>query len=246
MTRFNNKTIVITGGTSGIGLAGARRAIAEGGRVLATGNTASRIEEAQHLFTAGSMAIRNDAAAADAGNSLAEAARPLGAIDGLWLNAGYAALGAVEDANAEDFDAMMHTNVRGPTLQLAALLPQLRDGASVVVTSSSAAYEAESMISLYAATKGALVSMARCWATALAPRGIRVNVLLPGPIDTRLRDSLPSGTKRDFERSVLTQVPLSRVGSAAEAAAVALFLLSDDASYVTGSQYAVDGGMIMQ
>lgn len=130
-------------------------------------------------------------------------------------------------------------------LQLAALSPLLAPGASVVVTSSSSTYEGAAMTSLYGATKGALVAMARSWASALAPRGIRVNVLVPGPIETNFRHFLPDEARRGFESFVVSQVPLARVGTADEAAAVALFLLSDDASYVTGSQYAVDGGLVM-
>lgn len=141
---------------------------------------------------------------------------------------------------------MMATNVRGPMLQLAALSPHLAAGASVVVTSSSSTYEGAAATGLYAATKGAVVAMARSWATALAPRGIRVNTLVPGPIETNFRSFLPDEARRGFESFVVDQVPLGRVGTPEEAAAVALFLLSSDASYVTGSQYAVDGGLIMQ
>ncbi|WP_292444389.1 SDR family oxidoreductase [Mesorhizobium sp.] len=102
------------------------------------------------------------------------------------------------------------------------------------------------MTSVYAATKGAIVAMARSWASALAVRRIRVNVLVPGPIETNFRNFMPDEARREFEEFVLSRVPLARVGSAEEAAAVALFLLSDDASYVTGSQYSVDGGLTMR
>jgi len=173
-------------------------------------------------------------------------ARTAGGQDGLWLNAGYAALGAPEEVDADAFDHMMAANVRGPILQLAALSPHPNAGASVVVTSSSSTYEGAAATSLYAATKGALVAMARSWATALAPRGIRVNVVIPGPIDTNFRHFLPDEAKQGFEQFVIGQVPLGRAGTPDEAAAVALFLLSEDASYVTGSQYAVDGGLVMQ
>lgn len=141
---------------------------------------------------------------------------------------------------------MMAANVRGPVLQLAALSPYLKTGASIVLTSSSSTYEGAAATSLYAATKGALIAMTRSWARALAPRRIRVNVIVPGPIDTNLRHFLPEEAKREFEDFVIGQVPLGRAGTPDEAAAVALFLLSDDASYVTASQYAVDGGLLMQ
>lgn len=141
---------------------------------------------------------------------------------------------------------MMNANVRGPMLQLAALSSHLNDGASVVVTSSTATYEGSPMATVYAATKGALVSATRGWAAALGPRGIRANVLVPGPIATGFRDFMAREAKAAFEADVVGRVPLGRTGTPDEAAAVALFLLSDDSSFVTGSQYAVDGGLTMR
>src|SRR5690606_38541240 len=116
-------------------------------------------------------------------------------------------------------------------------------GASVLLTSSTATYEGSPMASVYAATKGALVAIGRNWASALAPRGIRVNVLVPGPIATNFRSFMSDDVRAAFEADVLSRLPLGRVGTADEAAAVALFLLSEESSYVTGSQYAVDGGL---
>ncbi|NYD91542.1 SDR family oxidoreductase [Sphingomonas melonis] len=245
MARFENKRVLITGGTSGLGLAGATRIVAEGGTVIVTGLDPSRIRAARDVLGVKGSVLANDAADPAAASALAAVARSAGGLDGLWLNAGYAALGTPEEVTADAFDRMMAANVRGPMLQLAALSPYLREAASVVVTSSSSTYEGAAVTSLYAATKGALVAMARSWATALAPRGIRVNVLVPGPIDTGFRNFLPAEAKQGFEEFVVAQVPLGRVGTPDEAAAVALFLLSDDASYVTGGQYAVDGGLVM-
>ena len=245
MGRFRDKRILITGGTSGMGLVGARRVIAEGGTVLLTGLNEERLTSAKLEFQDKAVVIRNDAAEPTA-TALAQTVASVGPLDGLWLNAAYAMLGSPEELVASEFDRMMATNVRGPMLQLAALSPHLAAGASVVVTSSSSTYEGAAATGLYAATKGAVVAMARSWATALAPRGIRVNTLVPGPIETNFRSFLPDEARRGFESFVVDQVPLGRVGTPEEAAAVALFLLSSDASYVTGSQYAVDGGLIMQ
>jgi NAD(P)-dependent dehydrogenase (short-subunit alcohol dehydrogenase family) len=244
MGRFDGKRILITGGTSGMGLAGARRIIAEGGTVLLTGLNESRLQSAQQEFGDKAIAFKNDAADATA-TALAEIVASAGYLDGLWLNAAFATLGSPEELDATEFDRMMATNVRGPMLQLAALSPYLVSGASVVVTSSSSTYEGAAATSLYAATKGAVVAMARSWASALAPRGIRVNTLVPGPIETNFRSFLPEDARQGFENFVVDQVPLGRVGTPEEASAVALFLLSSEASYVTGSQYAVDGGLIM-
>lgn len=246
MARFARKRVLITGGTSGMGLAGARRIITEGGTVAVTGRDAARLADLARELPAGSRVLDNDAAEPAAADRLAEAIGDWGGIDGLWLNAAYAEIGSLEEITAEAFDRMMAANVRGPMLQLAKLSPLLRSGASVVVTSSSSAYEGAALTSLYAATKGAVNAMAKSWARALAPRDIRVNVLVPGPIETNFRRFLPDEARAAFEEFVVAQVPLRRAGTAEEAAAVALFLLSDDASYVTGSEYAVDGGLIMR
>lgn len=246
MARFSNKTILITGGTSGMGLAGALRVSSEGARVIVTGKNPERLGAAKKLLPTDSLILENDSAISSSAESLAEAVSTIGSLDGLWLNAAIASIGPIESIDAEGFDLLMHVNVRAPFLQLAKLSPLLREGASVVVTTSSSVYEGAAMTSLYAATKGAIVAAVRSWATALAPRGIRVNALVPGPIETNFRHFLPKETRESFETSVVNDVPLGRIGRAEEAAAVALFLLSDDASYVTGSQYAVDGGLILR
>ncbi|MBP2170035.1 NAD(P)-dependent dehydrogenase (short-subunit alcohol dehydrogenase family) [Erwinia toletana] len=244
MARFTDKRILITGGTSGMGLAGALRISKEGGKVAITGLNAARLQQAQQQLPDDALILHNDAAQENSPEALADALLSWGTLDGLWLNAGFAEVGTPEEVTAEAFNHMMNANVRGPMLQLAKLSPLLKPGASVVLTSSSSTYEGAAMTSLYAATKGAVVAMARSWAAALATREIRVNVLIPGPIETNFRHFMPEEARQQFEDFVVSQVPLRRVGTADEAAAVALFLLSDDASYVTGSQYAVDGGLL--
>ena len=245
MGRFTGKHILITGGTSGMGLAGARRIMEEGGAVSVTGMSPQRLDAARRDLP-GALVMGNDSAEPADTTILATRIKAGAPLDGLWLNAGYAEIGAVEDVTADAFDRMMAANVRGPMLQLAALSPLLNPGASIVVTSSTSTYEGAAATSLYAATKGAVVAMARSWASALAPRGIRVNVLVPGPIDTNFRHFMPQEQRRQFEDFVVGRVPLGRVGTPDEAAAVTLFLLSSDSSYVTGSQYAVDGGLTMR
>jgi len=243
MNRFSGKQFLVTGATSGIGLAGVKRIAAEGGSIIATGRDPERLEKLRTLLPDGSVVLRNDASDPTAADVLAYEIREHGRIDGLWLNAGYATVGKIEHIDAAAFDALMAANVRGPMLQLAKLADYLNDGASVVVTASTSAYEGAAMASLYAAAKGALISLVRCWASALGQRGIRVNTLVPGPIDTNFRDFMSDNFRREFEADVVNRLSLARVGSAEEAAAVGLFLLSDDASFVTGSQYFVDGGL---
>lgn len=244
MGRFDGKRILVTGATSGIGLAGVRRILQEGGEVLGTGRDIRKVAQENPALLDDVLWIQNDAADPAAAHALSRRVREGARLDGLWLNAGHAVIGDIRQIDADAFDAIMATNVRGPVLQLACLTDFLNDGASVVVTASTSVYEGAVMASLYAATKGALMSLVRCWASALGNRGIRVNALVPGPIDTPFRNFMPNEFRSRFESSVVSRLALSRIGTASEASNVALFLLSDEASFVTGSQYFVDGGLV--
>lgn len=246
MQRFEGKQILITGATSGIGFAGARRIANEGGRIIATGRNEARLDYLRQHLPEDARVVPHDAACLESIDVLVEQIRRYGKLDGVWLNAGFADVSAIDEVNADHFDAMMAANVRGPVLLMAQLAPLLNDNASVVMTGSSSAYEGSPMASVYAATKGAQLSLTRSWASALGERGIRANTLVPGPIDTRFRDFMSADFRHAFEADVTARLALNRIGTADEAAAVALFLLSDDARFVTGSQYAVDGGLIMQ
>jgi NAD(P)-dependent dehydrogenase (short-subunit alcohol dehydrogenase family) len=240
--RFSGKRILITGGTSGIGLAGARKLAEEGAEILVTGVNEDRLAQARRELPSSAIVLRNDASDTSTGEQLLSAVKP-GGLDGLWLNAGYADVAPVDRIDAQFFDRMMQTNVRGPVLQVAALCGSLNRGASVVVTSSTATYEGAAIASVYAASKAALIALSRCWASALAERGVRVNAVVPGPIETDFRSFMSAELRARFESDVVSRTALARVGSPQEAAAVALFLLSDEAAYITGSQYIVDGGL---
>ena len=245
MKRFENKTILITGASSGIGLAGAKRLVAEGAKVIITGRTPSRLQAAAEELGANAVAVLDDASDGKTLERLLPVVERIGKLDGLWLNAAYAAGAPLEATGKSMIEQMFQVNVVAPMLHMGALSPHLNDGASVVVTSSSAVYEGQPNVALYAATKAAVLAAARSWAAELAPRGIRVNSLVPGPITSNLRSVLPDEMRAQFEEQLAEVVLLKRVGEAREAAAVALFLLSDDAGYVTGSAYAVDGGLLM-
>lgn len=245
MKRFENKTILITGASSGIGLAGAKRLVAEGAKVIITGRTPRRLQAAAEELGVNAVAVLDDASDGKTLERLLPVVARIGKLDGLWLNAAYAAGAPLEATDKSMIEQMFQVNVVAPMLQMGALSPHLNDGASVVVTSSSAVYEGQPNVALYAATKAAVLAAARSWAAELAPRGIRVNSLVPGPITSNLRSVLPDEMRAQFEEQLAEVVLLKRVGEAREAAAVALFLLSDDASYVTGSAYAVDGGLLM-
>lgn len=243
MARFAGKQILVTGGTNGIGLAGVRRIAAEDGLVIATGTDQERIDHLREELPEAAV-WHNEAADPDTGTRLARQVGDSGrGLDGLWLNAGYADVAPVGEVTAEFFDRMMAVNVRSVFLQLAALSDLLNDGAAVVITSSTGAVEGSPVATVYAATKGALEAASRGWATALASRNIRVNTVVPGNVDTDFRRFMDDDTRETFNRNVISRVPLGRAGTADEAAAVACFLLSEDAAYVSGSRYYVDGGL---
>ncbi|MFT4032562.1 MAG: SDR family oxidoreductase [Siphonobacter sp.] len=245
MNRFENKTILITGGTSGIGLAGAERLIKEGAKVLVTGRTEKHLNIASEKLGKNAIIINDNAEDEESPNRLASAVEKIGKLDGLWLNAAYAIGGNLDEMNKETIEKMFRVNVVSPMLQMGVLSKYIKDGGAVLVTSSSAVYEGQSSVSLYSASKAAILAASRCWATELAPRKIRVNSLVPGPITSNLRSALPNDLRQQFEEELAEVVLLKRVGNPEEAAAVATFLLSDEASYVTGSQYVVDGGLLM-
>ena len=246
MARLTDKRFLITGGTSGFGLEAAKMIVAEGGRVIVTGMSENHLEEARNALSDDALILKNDASDPDAAKELAEQVRDtFDALDGMWLNAGYGKFGPNDANDAEMFDAMMNTNVRGPVLQMAELIDDLADGAAVLLTSSVAPYLGQPQGAVYAATEAACLALARSWSSALAERGIRVNSVAPGPIDTNFMSGLGlSDEQKDkFTKQIKNQVPLGRFGESREVAEVALFLLSSQASYVTGSEYFVDGGM---
>jgi NAD(P)-dependent dehydrogenase (short-subunit alcohol dehydrogenase family) len=240
---FKNKNVVITGGTTGIGLATAKAFINAGANVWITGRNASNLQKATEeigsskLFTVVSDTSKLEdisileKAVADSGNKL----------DVLFLNAGIAKFEGIEQVTEENFDAQFNTNVKGHFFTMQKLLPHLADGAAVVFTSSTVATASNSGASIYSATKGALNRIAKIAANELAGRKIRVNIVSPGPILTPgLEGAVPEGAK-DF---LAGATALQRIGDPDEIAKTVLFLASDAASFITGTEIVVDGGYL--
>jgi NAD(P)-dependent dehydrogenase (short-subunit alcohol dehydrogenase family) len=241
---FKNRLYLITGGTSGIGLAAAEELIRLGARVIVTGRNKKKLRELSNRYGSCIIPLNIDSSSPESGYDLAEEVQKNGMLDGLWLNAAIAELDNLESVTAQAYSKIMDVNVRGPLLQLASLSEHLKDNSSVIVTSSSSVYEGAKLTSLYAASKGALSAVVRVWSNELATRGIRVNSLVPGPITTNFRRFLSHKEQVDFEKAVCEQLPLGRSASASEISNVVLFLFSSGSSYVTGSEIPVDGGLI--
>ncbi len=245
--RFEGKTILITGGTSGIGLATAKRIVDEGGDVAVTGTTQENLDAAGRALPSSALVLKNDSSDVDDIAELEEKIAEMGkGLDGLFLNAGYGKFAPVEKVTAKFFDQMNNVNVRGPMLQMAALKAHLNEGAGVVLTASVAPFLGGPESAVYSATKSSLATFTRSFARDLAPQNIRVNSISPGPISTGFFGDFPEEEREKMKERYSKMVPLGRFGESEEVAAVACFLLSDDASYVTGSEYMVDGGMTLR
>ncbi|MET7988840.1 SDR family oxidoreductase [Streptomyces sp. NPDC005281] len=246
MGQLENKTAVVTGANSGIGLAAARRFAAEGAHVFITGRRQEALDAAAADIGANVTAVRGDVAnLADLDRLYAIITEQGRRIDVLFANAGGGEFATLEQVTEQHFNAAFDTNVRGTLFTVQKALPLLQDGASVILTGSTAATAGGEAFGVYAASKAAIRSFSRTWANELRGRGIRVNTLVPGPIDTPGITGLAPDEEQAklVQKALAQQVPLGRMGHPAEAAAAALFLASDESSFVTGSELFVDGGL---
>lgn len=246
MAKLTGKIAVISGGGSGIGLASAKLFAQEGAKVVIVGRTKSALDQAAADIGDNAVAIVADVSNLDALDALYEEVRKrFGRIDVLFANAGINNLAPFAAVTPQDFDNQFNANVRGLFFTVQKALPLLSNGASVILNASVAHKKGSPMHSVYAATKAATRSFARSWTTDLKDRGIRVNSLSPGLVQTPIFGKLgvPEEAINEALPTLLAAMPMGRVGRAEEAATVALFLASADSSFVTGIDLPVDGGL---
>jgi NAD(P)-dependent dehydrogenase (short-subunit alcohol dehydrogenase family) len=246
MGKLDNKTAVITGGSSGIGLAAAKLLANEGAHVFITGRRAEALVNAKAEIGTAVTTVQGDISNLDDLDRLwAQVKQERGSVDVIVANAAFVQMATLADATPEHFDATFGTNARGAFFTVQKALPLLNDGGSIVLMSSNTRLVGVPAYSTYSATKAAIRSYARSWAAELKERRIRVNSITAGPIDTSTFET-QGGTQEaaDAMREKLRDiVPLHRLGQAEEVAAAVLFLASDDSSFTTGSDILADGGL---
>ena len=241
MGKLEGKVAVITGGSSGMALASAKLFVEEGAYVFITGRKQEQLDEAAKLIGRNVTGVRGDAANLDDLDRLFDTVkREKGKIDVLFASAGKGEAVPLGEITEQHFDAAFNVNARGTLFTVQKALPLLNDGASIIMTGSNASVKGFPGWGVYAASKAALRSFARTWLNELKGRKIRVNLLVPGAIATPMQEEvLTKEAKAMFE----SLIPRGKMGQSEEVATVALFLASDDSSFVNGAELFVDGGM---
>jgi len=244
MTKLEGKIAVVTGGTTGIGLAAATRLANDGARVFITGRRQAELDAALTEIGHDATGVRGDVSRlADLDALYAVVQRTAGRIDILLANAGIAERAPLGEITEDHFDRHFAINVRGTLFTVQKALPLLSDGASIILTSSIVGSKGSAGLSVYSATKAALRSFARTWTSDLRSRRIRVNVVSPGAIDTPGLRGLHRTDGDGASALFRDRVPLGRIGQPDDIAKAVAFLASDDASYIAGSELFVDGGL---
>ncbi|WP_338872598.1 SDR family oxidoreductase [Spirosoma sp. SC4-14] len=250
MNRLQNKVTIITGGSSGIGLATAKEFIAQGATVLITGRSQKSLDQITAELGERALGIVWDASIPGNANHLSEFVQAnFSTIDILFINAGVAKFAPFEAMTETIYDESMNTNVKAAYFTIQTLVPFFKNGGSIILNTSINAHVGAPGASVYAATKGALLTMAKNLSTELIGRQIRVNAISPGPIDTSLHSAAKLGISdqqlTQMNQGIVEAIPLGRFGRPEEIAKVVLFFASDDSSFVVGAELIVDGGMSM-
>lgn len=246
MSKMQDKVAVITGGNSGIGLATARAFVRDGAKVALFGRDAGTLDKAIAELGDAAIGVRGDVTQLeDLDRLFSTVEQQLGKIDVLFVNAGIAQVRPIEAVDEDHFDLIFGVNVKGAYFTVQKAIPHLNDGASVILNTSIANQSGFANFSVYSASKAALRSLARTMSAELVDRGIRVNAVSPGPIETPIYDrmELPKEVVGDMAEQFSSQVPLKRFGSPDEIASGVLFLATADSSFVVGHELVVDGGM---
>ncbi len=243
MSSLNGKIAVVTGGTSGIGLATAKELSARGVKVILTGRKKIEVEKIA-LDLNGTGIVCDQANLADIDKLVAQVKSQFGMIDILFINAGIVLFSSIEEATEEHFDSIMNINFKGSFFTLSKFIPCIRSGGAVTILSSINATTGQSLCAIYSASKGALNSLLKVAMTELAPKGIRINAVSPGPVATNLLApaGLDDATVQQFASRTLNKIPIKRFGKSEEIAKLVAFLSSDEAAFITGSDYVIDGG----
>ena len=247
MKQLDTKVALITGGSSGIGLAAAKRFSEEGAKVIITGRNAETLQQAMNeLGDDNALPIQHDNGDIRSHENLFRIINEkYGKLDVMFANAGVIVLSDFPASTEDDFNTQFDINVEGTFFALQQALPLMSDGGSIILTSSIAHYKGFDGHNIYAASKAALRSFARSWTTDLKGRGIRVNCLSPGPVATPIisKMGVSQSDREVFDASIASRIPLGRLGKPDEVAAAALFLASDESSFISGIDLSVDGGM---
>ena len=244
--RLAGKVALITGGNSGIGLATAEAFVEAGATVIVTGRDRATLDAASSRFGRAVLVRRADSARlADLDALMEEIRERFESLDVLFVNAGVARFAPLDEVTEEQFDYMFDINVRGAFFTVQKAVPLLAPGASVVLNASVAGFTGAPNSSVYSATKAAVRSLARTFSADLVERGVRVNVISPGPVSTPIFDRLGLSADRvaGLSEQIHARVPLRRFGAPREVADVAVFLASDESSFIVGAELVVDGGM---
>lgn len=242
------KTHLITGGTSGIGLETAKQFLAEGARVIVTGVNPDSIAKAKSQLGSDVLVLRADAASVAAQQELAQTVKEhYGQLDVAFLNAGVSVWLPIDQWTEEMFDRSFAVNVKGPYFLFQSLLPVFANPASVVLNTSISAHVGAERSSVYGATKAALLNMAKTLSAEVLGRGIRVNAVSPGPIETPLYDKLgiPDAYRDQVNKDIAASIPLGRFGTPEEVAKAVLYLASDESRWTLGTEIVVDGGRML-